>query len=63
MRITYYCRSIVYLVIGVALVLAAGSLDPNHATWAQAAGARHSPTRELLQDEYVPPVGPESVGG
>lgn len=60
MRVTYR-RSILYLVIGLAMVFAVGLLDPNDATRAQAAGTRRSVSPDLFENQYVPAVGPDSV--
>jgi hypothetical protein len=55
-------RSTICLAIGLALLLVAGNLDPNHTTQAWAGGLRHAATGELFQNQYVPPVEPKGVG-
>jgi hypothetical protein len=61
MSLTYF-RSVVYLSIGLALLLAAGNLDPNHSEQARAGVLRRTVSDEPVQNAYVPAAGPQTVG-
>jgi hypothetical protein len=57
-----FLPSILSLLIGLTLLVIAGTMNPDGASRALAGGTQRGEPGRLFANEYVPPVGPNGVG-